>query len=202
MSYQDSFKPAIATALLALYLPVPFYLLWVHGLQRVWRRVGILSYAAHLSLYGAMVFAVIRLHALWSWNALPWWKPLGLFAVVPLAFAAVLAYGTYRTIDFETLHQIRQIRPDVTRHLIHDGILGRMRHPRYTMFTLIAIGDVLLTGYPLVLASALLTAALFALVIRVEERELLAYFGEEYRQYRRSVPAFIPRISGGRGGAA
>jgi protein-S-isoprenylcysteine O-methyltransferase Ste14 len=33
-----------------------------------------------------------------------------------------------------------------------------------------------------------------AFMIRSEERELEARFGEEYREYQRRVPAIIPRL--------
>ncbi|MFQ5512702.1 MAG: methyltransferase family protein, partial [Candidatus Krumholzibacteriia bacterium] len=104
---------------------------------------------------------------------------------------------TYRTIEPRTLHLERQINPGAERALITTGVLGRMRHPRYVMFTMIALGNVLLTGYPLVVVSCGATMVLLWVTIRLEERELLEYFGEAFRDYRKSVPAFIPRPSRG-----
>jgi protein-S-isoprenylcysteine O-methyltransferase Ste14 len=200
----DSAKPVIATALVACYLPVPFYLLWMHGLQRVWRRMGFVSYALHVSLYGAMVWAVIRMHALWSggewrwpdalsWVAVAQTEVLPWFSIIPLGVSLWLMVESYRTIDFKTLHQIRQLVPKEGRTIVRDGILGHMRHPRYVTFSLIGIGNAALTGYPLVAVSAVLTLFLFAWVIRLEEHEMAAYFGEEFEKYRREVPALWPR---------
>ncbi len=35
-------------------------------------------------------------------------------------------------------------------------------------------------------------------VLHLEEKDLIAEIGEEYLAYQREVPAFIPRIGGGR----
>jgi protein-S-isoprenylcysteine O-methyltransferase Ste14 len=64
------------------------------------------------------------------------------------------------------------------------------------MFTLLSLGNVLITGYPLVLVSLAVTIVVFAVVIRLEENELREYFGEEFEEYRRAVPAFFPRMTG------
>jgi protein-S-isoprenylcysteine O-methyltransferase Ste14 len=68
-----------------------------------------------------------------------------------------------------------------------------MRHPRYVAFLLVAIGNFVMTGYPLLLLCAVITFAGLALVVRIEERELRAFFGEEFEKYRREVGAFWPR---------
>ena len=36
MSYQTSIEPYVVTTLVALYLPVPFYLLALHALHNLW----------------------------------------------------------------------------------------------------------------------------------------------------------------------
>jgi protein-S-isoprenylcysteine O-methyltransferase Ste14 len=149
---------------------------------------------------------VVRLHDVWSRGEWRWpdelsWvydvqsNVLSWLSVIPLGLALWLMIESYRTIDFKTLHQIRQLLPKQKRVIIRDGILGRMRHPRYVAFSLIAVGNALLTGYPLVMASAVVTLFAFAWVIRMEEREMAAYFGEEFEKYRREVPAFWPRSS-------
>ena len=69
MSYQDSLKPIIGTFLLCLYLPVPLYLLLLHGLHPLWRRIGISAYLFLLPLYFSVIYAIIRLHARWQWHA-------------------------------------------------------------------------------------------------------------------------------------
>jgi len=196
MFSHESPRSFAATFLLALYLPVPIYMIWIHAFGRVWKRMGPASYAIHWTVYIATVAAVVLCHRAWGWQAWSWpaWIPwLGLF---PVATAAWLGFRTYTTIPVKTLLTFRQIRPDGERRLIRDGILGTIRHPRYVMFTLLALGNFVVTGYPLVLVSLAVTVAVFAVVIRLEENELREYFGEEFEEYKRAVPAFYPRTTG------
>jgi len=79
--------------------------------------------------------------------------------------------------------------------LVTDGPFGRVRHPLY-----LAMGLLLLS--PVIGLSSWLGAAtavpLFAygtyLRARAEEKVLGEAFGPEYEDYRRRVPAFIPRL--------
>ena len=192
----DSLRPLVATSLLALYLPVPLYMIWIHAFGRVWKKMGPASYAIHWTLYIVTVAAVVLCHRVWVWRAWPWPAWISWTGLFSLAIAAWLAYRTYATIPAKTLLTFRQIRPDGDRRLIRDGILGTIRHPRYVMFTLLSLGNLLITGYPLVLVSLAVTIVVFAAVIRLEENELREYFGEEFEEYRRAVPAFFPRMTG------
>ena len=194
MSFQSSLKPIIGTTLVALYLPVPFYLLACHVFTGQWRKIGMRSFLILLPLYAVMVFAVIRAHAFWRLAEWHWPAAVSWLAVLPLGLAAGLVAATYKSIDPQVLHLVRQFVPTEERRLVTDGVLGWIRHPRYVMFTLIAFGSVIATGYPMVVLAAIVSTAAFAGVIRLEERELLVYFGEDYRRYRENVPAFIPRF--------
>jgi protein-S-isoprenylcysteine O-methyltransferase Ste14 len=73
------------------------------------------------------------------------------------------------------------------------GILGVVRHPWY------AAGILIIWARPLDMAvlvtNAVLTTYLFAGTI-LEERRLVAEFGDVYREYQNRVPMFFP---GGKG---
>ena len=193
MPSASSFKELLATLLLATYLPVPFYLLWLHGFHSRWQRIGLGSFAIHIPIYLLMVTAVVYFHSFWSSGAWPWPAAMSVLSIIPLGVAVYLAILTYTTIDRRILYLFQQIRPRGERRLIRTGILGRIRHPRYVMFSLGAAGNVLLTGYPLVVVAGIVTLLLFGVVIRMEEKELAAHFGTEYETYRKEVPAFFPR---------
>ncbi len=79
--------------------------------------------------------------------------------------------------------------------LVTDGPFGRVRHPLYLAMGLLLLSPVAGLSSWLGAGAAL---PLFAfgtyLRVRAEERVLGAAFGPEYEEYRRRVPAFIPRL--------
>ena len=76
------------------------------------------------------------------------------------------------------------------------GILGRVRPPWYS-------GAILLiwarTIDPASLATNLVLTAYILIGTLLEERKLIAAYGDEYLKYRRRVPMLIPRLRPGRG---
>ncbi|NOZ63475.1 MAG: isoprenylcysteine carboxylmethyltransferase family protein [Caldiserica bacterium] len=78
--------------------------------------------------------------------------------------------------------------------LVKEGIYAHIRHPQYDGILLITIG--FLIQWPsltTLLMWPILIFAYYKLAMR-EERELEKQFGEEFLQYKKSVPAFIPRL--------
>lgn len=76
--------------------------------------------------------------------------------------------------------------------LVTDGIYKYMRHPQYSGFALMIIGFLIQwpTIITLVMAPILLT--MYAKLAKKEEMKMVELFGEEYVEYRKRVPAFIP----------
>jgi len=54
-------------------------------------------------------------------------------------------------------------------------------------------GWALLSNHLAAYAAVVVVIAALAVIIPIEERELVARFGAEYEAYRRRVPALIPR---------
>ncbi len=117
-----------------------------------------------------------------------------------LAFAGVLwGIGSLERFDVfgveAYLNHLRQ-KQEPPGHLTVKGPYGIVRHPFY------AFGIVALWATPVLSADRLLLNVLFTgwilLGASLEERDLLADFGEEYVRYRESVPMFLPRVWRGR----
>jgi len=114
-----------------------------------------------------------------------------------LAFVGVLwGIGSLERFDAfgvdAYLNHLRQ-REGPTEHLAVKGPYRIVRHPFY------AAGIVALWATPFLSVDRLLLNVLFTgwilLGASLEERDLLAHFGEDYARYRESVPMFVPRLS-------
>lgn len=88
-----------------------------------------------------------------------------------------------------------ELRPRGEYNLITSGPFSVVRHPTYGAHTLIFFGVFLLTGY---LGTGLLVVLDFLVsyfvIIRLEEKELVRRFGQDYQDYIRRVPRFFPGI--------
>lgn len=78
--------------------------------------------------------------------------------------------------------------------LVTTGIYGRVRHPQYLGFLLLTLGMNLewTTIFTLLLWPVLVFV--YYRLAKTEEKESENRFGDEYREYKRAVPMFIPRI--------
>lgn len=80
------------------------------------------------------------------------------------------------------------------RVLATTGPYAYTRNPLYLGSATIGLGFMVAGGRPLVLAIYLLLfGGIYYWTMKIEERNLLARFGEEYRRYADRVPLFFPR---------
>jgi protein-S-isoprenylcysteine O-methyltransferase Ste14 len=93
----------------------------------------------------------------------------------------------------------RQLRVDAAladnHELIRSGPYRFVRHPLYTsmLCVLVATGVVIASWY-LLLAGMVLFLIGTEIRMRLEDALLEARFGDEFRNYRRTVPGFIPLV--------
>jgi protein-S-isoprenylcysteine O-methyltransferase Ste14 len=77
--------------------------------------------------------------------------------------------------------------------LVTDGPFAIVRHPMYSGLVLAALGALLIYSTWTTLLFVCF-APLTCFRARHEEAALAAEFGENWREYRRRVPAFLPRL--------
>ena len=77
--------------------------------------------------------------------------------------------------------------------LVTDGIMGRVRHPMYLGMILMYLAFVLSTFSLLSVIPWLIVVVLHDRFATYEEQKLEERFGEEYIEYKRQVPKWIPR---------
>jgi protein-S-isoprenylcysteine O-methyltransferase Ste14 len=94
---------------------------------------------------------------------------------------------------------IKRTRPDDTslrtEPLILQGPQRYVRHPMYFAVVVILLGWWLVLDYTFLLFMTFLFFLWFnVVVIRFEEKELKALYGEEYETYAKVVPRFFPSL--------
>ena len=86
-----------------------------------------------------------------------------------------------------------------SRHaLATTGVYEYVRHPQYIGFIVIMLGFLLQWPTLLTLLMFPVLVVMYVRLARLEEREALREFGDQYRAYMQRVPAFLPRL-GARG---
>jgi protein-S-isoprenylcysteine O-methyltransferase Ste14 len=176
------------------------------GFKRRWTRI--VPESAERSTFVLAASLVIAL-MLWQWRPLPTvvWNVHGraaeaaLHAMFALGWVTVLA-ATFLINHFELfgLQQSydawrgRRFEPPAFKT---PGLYRWVRHPIYLGFVLAFWATPRMTQGHLLFAAA--TTAYIFVGILFEERDLIARFGELYRDYRRSVPMLVPLLSLRRG---
>jgi len=78
--------------------------------------------------------------------------------------------------------------------LVTTGIYAHVRHPQYLGFLLLTLGiNFLWTTFSTLILWPIL-ALLYYRLAKEEEKDMEEKFGEEYREYKNTVPMFIPRV--------
>ncbi len=92
----------------------------------------------------------------------------------------------------------RHDEPSDIGQLYTEGPYALCRHPFYLLLILVQFS---IPAYTLSLWGAIVCLAmlpLWMLLVRLEEKELIAYWGDRYREYMRRTPQLIPRPRIGR----
>ena len=127
-----------------------------------------------------------------DWDADEWWLPLRLLGgLVIVAGVAVLLHAFARFV-LEGLGTPAPVAPP--ERLVVRGAYRHVRNPMYVAVTVLIAGQGLLLGQAGLLLYAAGLWAVFATFVRYyEEPRLARQFGSEYDEYRREVPAWLPR---------
>jgi len=81
-----------------------------------------------------------------------------------------------------------------TARVVTSGVYGYIRHPMYASLLFLAWGVLLKSVSTTTLALAVVATVALAATAKVEERENLARFGQEYRDYMKRTRRFVPFV--------
>ncbi|MDO5216269.1 isoprenylcysteine carboxylmethyltransferase family protein [Legionella pneumophila] len=73
-------------------------------------------------------------------------------------------------------------------------LYAKIRHPQYDGFILVMVGFLLQWPTILTLIMFPILVTMYVKLARKEEQETFREFGEEYKQYAKVTPAFIPKL--------
>jgi protein-S-isoprenylcysteine O-methyltransferase Ste14 len=119
----------------------------------------------------------------------------GVALVVAGACVLVVAFGRF---VIEGAGTPAPIAP--TEELVVGGWYRHVRNPMYLAVVTVILGQALLLGRPVLLAYAVAVWAVVAAFVHwYEEPALARQFGARYDDYRRAVPAWLPRLHPWRG---
>ncbi len=123
------------------------------------------------------------------WSTLLGYGETGMMISMILGYAIAFAGIGIFMEGWRELHAARK-----EDRLIKDRLYGLVRHPQYTGLFIAIFGEGIV-HWPTIFSVALFPIIVLAyyLLARSEERKVEAQFGDEYREYRKRVPMFIPR---------
>jgi protein-S-isoprenylcysteine O-methyltransferase Ste14 len=84
------------------------------------------------------------------------------------------------------------------KRLVTEGVYSRVRHPQYSALFLITIGFLL--QWPSITTLVMWPILMFSYwrLAMKEEKNVEKIFGKQYEEYRKKVPAFIPKFGKGK----
>ncbi len=190
----------IGLGLVILYIMPVVITFWlvIHSLSSTWRKTKP-HYAYGVA--GLCILAVVGF--VYAFQTTLLGDDLGfnmlLFIVGLLIYLAswVLWRPVKKHLDFKTFAGVPEVKNEQIS-LITKGPFAMVRHPRYLMVGIGVIGWCMMSNY--LGAYVIGFASLLGLVaiVRLEERDLIERFGEQYRAYQKEVPQLIPTLAGTR----
>ncbi len=168
---------------------------------REWAGAGVVQ-AFIIALYAEMygfpltIYLLVRFFGIdkTNLNASLWSTLLGMGEMgmmIAMIFGYVLLFAGIG-IFIEGWRELYRARKE--NRLVTDRLYGLVRHPQYTGLFLALFGEGVV-HWPTIFSVALFPIIVLAyyLLARREERKVEEEFGEEYSEYRKRVPMFIPR---------
>jgi protein-S-isoprenylcysteine O-methyltransferase Ste14 len=178
----------------SLYGTIPLFWLALHPFVERWRQRGRRAYAVILPLWAGFIAAAFA--AMWPWRGVHLWQTpvTWIPAVCMFAMGISIYRAAFADFDRAKVSGLAELEPHGHRQrLVTGGIREQVRHPIYLGHLCEMVGWSLGTGLAPLYVMLLFAVVTGAVMVHIEDRELEARFGEEYRAYRARVPAVIPR---------
>ena len=178
-----------------VYASIPLFWLAIHPFAARWRvrqrspyRVLLPGWAAAWIVLAMVTFRWrdrLLYESSWSW----------VLGVILFLCGFWLYYKSTRSFSRRQVSGMAELLPgSQEQRLVLTGIRTRIRHPMYLGHFCEMLGWSVGTGLSVCYGLTAFALVLGMIMVRMEDNELEARFGEEYRAYRKTVPAFVPKI--------
>jgi protein-S-isoprenylcysteine O-methyltransferase Ste14 len=178
-----------------VYSTIPAFWLVIHPRIEYWRARRRSPYRTLLPLWMLMWAVVAAITATWRGKILyrnNWtWIP----ALVLFCLGVILYKLAGSGFSLSQLGGLPEVLPNHDQQrLATTGIRARVRHPVYLGHLCEMLAWSVGTGLAVCWVLTVFAIVTGAVMIRMEDRELEKRFGENYREYRSTVPAVLPKI--------
>lgn len=174
---------------------VPLFWIPVHGLSGFFKRIGGCTYLMPAIFWPPLAYFLYLNRDFLLHYRIDLFPAIRAAGLIILVGGAMLQVWTGRLLGLLGLMGLPEVSPRGKGGLVTGGAFSFVRHPTYLSHTLFFAGVFLLTGVIVVGAVTLLDFVIVnAVIIPLEEKELLARFGEEYVRYKETVPRYFPAI--------
>lgn len=184
---------AIALIVIVIWPIIPLWWIPVHGANNLVKKLGFAIYPIIFVLWAFVAYIIYSNRIFLLGFQIDFSIVIRITGILFSCAGFLLQLWALKALTATVMTGIPEIRTNTKGRLVTKGLFSRVRHPTYLSHTLFFTGIFLSTG---IMATALITLIDFIVVILIiipmEEQELLARFGDEYRLYMARTPRFIP----------
>ena len=172
---------------------VPLFWIPVHGLSAFFRKLGIFTYITPVITWLPLVWLIYANRELLLKHTVDLTQTIRVLGWIISILGMMLQIWTLRLLGGWGIMGLPEVTQLVEGRIVTSGPFSVIRHPTYLSHTIMYAGVFLITGVITVGIITLLDIIIInAVVIPLEDRELVKRFGEEFRKYQEQVPAFFP----------
>jgi protein-S-isoprenylcysteine O-methyltransferase Ste14 len=188
-------KDILALVTIMLWPVIPLYWIPVHAAPDFFRRLGKFTFLIVFLVWAVVACVIYRNREFIMVRRTQIPVLISGAGWVLLSAGTLLHIWTAALLTFPGIAGIKEVMEPQKSNLADKGPFAVVRHPTYLAHTMMFLGIFLVTG---VTAVGIQTLADFiivnAVIIPLEEKELLQRLGEPYRKYMTIVPRMLPHI--------
>jgi protein-S-isoprenylcysteine O-methyltransferase Ste14 len=183
----------LALITIIMWPVIPLFWIPVHCIPGAFRKIGPLTYLMPLVTWLPLALVIFLNQKVILRLKTDVGMPLNIVGMLLLIAGTLIHIRTGKLLSVQGLAGLPEISPEAEGRFVQEGPYSVVRHPTYLAHTLMFSGVFLMTGVvPVGIVAVLDLVIVNALIIPLEEKELLIRFGEDYRIYKNTVPAFLP----------